>query len=78
MTAEQLQAKMLNEQLGSADELSPTELYDLLASKAKLIGASCKSDRQTPQAQPKQTQAEPAQARVVKPERFFESKKSTS
>ena len=75
MTAEQLQAKMLNEQLGSADELSPTELYDLLASKAKLIGASCKSDRQTPQEKPKQTQAEPAKDRGFKPERFFESKK---
>jgi len=78
MTAEQLQAKMLNEQLGSADELSPTELYDLLASKAKLIGVSCESDRQTPQAQPKQIQAEPPQTKFVKPERFFESKKSTS
>lgn len=78
MTAEQLQAKVLNEQLGSADELSPTELYDLLASKAKLVGTSCKSDRQAPQMQtpqaPQQPQAKP-QARVAKPERFFESKK---
>lgn len=45
MTAEQLASRVLNEQLGAADELSPTELYDLIASKAKLIGTSCKTEK---------------------------------
>jgi len=81
MTAEQLASRVLSEQLGAADELSPTELYDLIASKAKLITSVCKTSQAQPeqQAQEKpveqpQAQQQP-QARVARPERFFESKK---
>jgi hypothetical protein len=76
MKAEELASRVLSEQLGAADELSPTELYDLISSKAKLIKSVCK----TPQAQ-QQAQTEPVQPtriqqpRIAKPERFFESKK---
>ena len=49
MTAEQLQARMLNEQLGAIDELSPTELYELIAPKASVTGVVCELERPNPQ-----------------------------
>ncbi len=75
MTAEQLVARVLSEQLGQADEISPTELYELIAPKSNVIGVVCEIEpqQQQPEQQP-QAQQQP-QTRTVKPERFFESKK---
>jgi len=82
MTAVELKDRLLKEneedELDEADEISPTDLYDLISPKAQLVKPSCKITQAEaePQQSP-QSQAEPAKAqtRAVKPERFFESKK---
>lgn len=45
MSAEELAARTLKESLGATDELSPTELYNLISKKATLLKASCEINK---------------------------------